>query len=286
MQVGAQWIWIGAIHRNTDVALTRSGVLGQTQWARARAIQKVTSAPHILSLARTQLQKSARDNMTTWMVLRCQIRAILLVLNALSSAIRGLSNTAGIWRKDPSVQTSIPHVRRPTHAKVSGVQSVPLLHHATVATIHQFPHLWVAARNPSTIAKLGLHVVGSLRHGVMRTMAQVFAFHWVKNATSLHQLIQQHHPLIPAMPYATPIASYAKSPALRIPLGSIVQRVHSATTVGTAGTATFAAKTVHQQAAPAVGRRVEMEITMEAMEIPMEATTHVQHSAETARQNV
>jgi len=29
-----------------------------------------------------------------------------------------------------------------------------------------------------------------------------------------------------------------------------------------------------------------MEITMEAMEITMEATTHVQHSAETAMQNV
>merc|ERR1719408_107509 len=108
-------------------------------------------------------------------------------------------------------------------------------------------------------------------------MAQVFAFRWVKNATSLHQLMQ-HHPPIRAMPYATPIASHAESPALWIPLGWIVQRVHSATTVGTAGTAMFAAKTVHQQAMPAVGR-------MEAMEITMEATTHVQHSAETARQN-
>jgi hypothetical protein len=117
-------------------------------------------------------------------------------------------------------------------------------------------------------------------------MAQVFAFRWVKNAASLHQLMQHHHPPIPAMQYATPIASHAESPAVRIPLGLIVQHVHSATTVGTAGTATFAAKTVHQQATPAVGRRVEMEITMEAMEMTMEATTHVQHSAETARRNV
>jgi len=166
----------------------RSGVLGQTQWARARAIQKVTSAPHILLFARNHFQSSARDTMITWMVVRCQIRAILLVLNALSSAIRGMSNTAGM-RKDPSVQTSIPHVRCPTHAKVIGLYSVPLLQHATVVTIHQFRHIWVAARNPSTIAKLGPHVVGSLRHGVMRTMAQVFAFRWVKNATSLHQVM-------------------------------------------------------------------------------------------------
>jgi hypothetical protein len=70
-EVGAQAIWTGALNqRHMDVALTRSGVLGQIKTAQGSAIHKEMLVPGILSIVRTQLPKCALAITTTWMAHR------------------------------------------------------------------------------------------------------------------------------------------------------------------------------------------------------------------------